>query len=613
MGIALPPKIGADASTDEAIQAIQQILPSIQGISAKPEQVLNELLLRSGVLRQPAEDRIDFIHRTFQEYLAALASAEKNHIPMLVDHAHLDDWREVVIMVAGVGRQDQRRQLLEGILGRAESSSEHSHRLQLLAVACLESAPELAPELQRKIHECLRNLIPPGNKTEARALSSAGDLAAELLDVGLKAENVLVTAAIIRTLALIGTDKALERLKVHGLDDRVTVTRELIRAWDAFDIIRYAEEVLRCCPLDHGHLTVTDPTLLKGVGVLELLSRLHCHFDGKVISLDDFPTHSQLWSLNLSRCRVVGDPARLSCFENSLRNLQLFRVEGISSLSWVAALKKLQTLGITKPDATTVELDAGLLLPELTELTIVGGQFDRISLDGLPRLKELYIASNKHLRALPNLSAAPSLVSLSLEGCNSISDLSNLPQATKLDSLNIFYCDQITDWSAISECPQLQNLTVRGSKVFPDDFGIVLNDLSWSGGPEIEDLSSCKNTPLSYLSMNSSRIQSLNGVGYPQSLTIASFRYCDELADIRMLSDCKELISLDLEECTSVTDLSALQSLPKLKWLDIDSVEVNDLDVLASLPPLRTLRVRKSQVERLPKLKEDVSIVTVDY
>src|SRR5690606_14313956 len=92
-------------------------------------EVLEQLRHRSGILRSPAKERMDFVHRTFQEYLAANEAAEEDRIGNLVGRAHLDLWRETIIMAAGHANTRQREELLGGILDRAEEEPRHARTL----------------------------------------------------------------------------------------------------------------------------------------------------------------------------------------------------------------------------------------------------------------------------------------------------------------------------------------------------------------------------------------------------------------------------------------------------------------------------------------------------
>lgn len=57
---------------------------------------------RSGMIREPVAGRVDFTHRTFQEFLAANATKEESDTGFLVGNAHNDQWREVIILAAGL-------------------------------------------------------------------------------------------------------------------------------------------------------------------------------------------------------------------------------------------------------------------------------------------------------------------------------------------------------------------------------------------------------------------------------------------------------------------------------------------------------------------------------
>jgi hypothetical protein len=71
-------------------------LASMPQVRVTPSAVLDELLQRSGVLREPVPGRIDFVHRTVQEYLAAEQAADLGDMDILSRYAHRDTWRETV-------------------------------------------------------------------------------------------------------------------------------------------------------------------------------------------------------------------------------------------------------------------------------------------------------------------------------------------------------------------------------------------------------------------------------------------------------------------------------------------------------------------------------------
>ncbi len=70
-------------------------------VDHSPRDVCRYLLERSGLIREPTPDRVDFIHRTFQDYLAGRAAVRADDIGALIAHAHNDQWRNVIVMAAG--------------------------------------------------------------------------------------------------------------------------------------------------------------------------------------------------------------------------------------------------------------------------------------------------------------------------------------------------------------------------------------------------------------------------------------------------------------------------------------------------------------------------------
>jgi predicted NACHT family NTPase len=212
-------------------QAINQLRRSLTRIAPdeQAERVFQALLLRTGLLREPVPGHVDFVHRTFLEYLAARAIVADDDIGMLVDNAHADTYEEIVVLAAGLANRQQCRNLIEGLLARAKVKPRGKHRLRLLAVACLETVVDMEEDLGRELEVVLRDLVPPQTLIAARHLASAGDLAVPLLGppvVGrLRAGEA---RACVRALGHIGTDLALDQLERFSSDDRITVARELV-------------------------------------------------------------------------------------------------------------------------------------------------------------------------------------------------------------------------------------------------------------------------------------------------------------------------------------------------------------------------------------------------
>jgi hypothetical protein len=185
------------------------------------------LVERSGIIREPSAGQIDFTHRTFEEFFAAQAVLDAGDIGELVANAHDDQWREVIILAAGLASKTLCEQLIIGLIKRGDEEKNHRHQLHLLAVSCLETAIQLSIGIRTEVEKRLSRLVLPKNMTEAKAVASAGELAVKhLLKKG--DPPIAMCAASVYALALIGGDAALDVLVSYATDERETVFKELM-------------------------------------------------------------------------------------------------------------------------------------------------------------------------------------------------------------------------------------------------------------------------------------------------------------------------------------------------------------------------------------------------
>ncbi|MFL4906144.1 NACHT domain-containing protein [Streptomyces sp. MMS24-I2-30] len=229
-----------DRETAEGI--VERCLPSIALPAGQPEAagVLRMLLLRSGLIRQPGDGVVDFVHRTFQDYLGARYAVEQGHLDVLAGRADDTQWEDVIRMAVAHARPRERAWLIRQLLAREVP------RLTLLALACLEHATALDPAVRAEVERRAAELIPPGTKEEASALAEAGPLVLELLPgpEGLtneQAHGVTVTASLLGEEEPEGALAVLRRFREHP---DLTVRRQLAGTWGRFGTAEYAAEVL---------------------------------------------------------------------------------------------------------------------------------------------------------------------------------------------------------------------------------------------------------------------------------------------------------------------------------------------------------------------------------
>ncbi|WP_348273531.1 NACHT domain-containing protein [Streptomyces sp. DSM 40868] len=206
-------------------------------------QIYRYLLIRSGLLIEPIEGTMQFIHRTFQDYLGARAAVESLDFDFLSGNAHLDQWEDVIRMAVAHARPAERTRLLNKLVERGDASKESRHRLHLLAAACLEDATELDPVVRTEVQRRAEKLIPPRSLDQARALADVGPVVLELLrgPEGLTSDETYFT---ILTAARIGTDAAIPVLARFRSVHDLRVRAELALAWSRFDTDQYAEEII---------------------------------------------------------------------------------------------------------------------------------------------------------------------------------------------------------------------------------------------------------------------------------------------------------------------------------------------------------------------------------
>ncbi|MFE9637356.1 NACHT domain-containing protein [Streptomyces sp. NPDC006463] len=143
----------AETDTATAAQVLTRVLAAIPTVSAQgnAEQILRHLLIRSGVLREAAVGQLAFIHRSFQDYLAARAAVEAADFGVLVGMAHDESWENVVRMATGHARPSERATLLQGLVDRGDQEEDFREQLHQLAASCLEYATELSPGVREMV------------------------------------------------------------------------------------------------------------------------------------------------------------------------------------------------------------------------------------------------------------------------------------------------------------------------------------------------------------------------------------------------------------------------------------------------------------------------------
>ncbi|NQT15575.1 MAG: NACHT domain-containing protein, partial [Planctomycetes bacterium] len=258
----------ADSRFADKLAGLSKIPPGTQG-----SDVRRLFVERSGILRHPTAERVDFPHRTFQEFLAAGAAVGEGDLGLLVQNAHDGQWHELIILAAGLARPNEANSLIQQLLVRGDAKKARRYQLHLLAVACLETVLEPSEEVEREVRQRLAKIVPPENMTQAKALSAAGDLVVSHLAyrAGMKTNHA---AAALRTLALIGSEAAHQIVESYGVDRRKSVQRTIFPTLQcAANPLEFGKRINRLVQsLDLQGTRFPDLSLLAGLTGLQSLS-----------------------------------------------------------------------------------------------------------------------------------------------------------------------------------------------------------------------------------------------------------------------------------------------------------------------------------------------------
>ncbi|MFJ8140779.1 NACHT domain-containing protein [Streptomyces sp. NPDC096013] len=424
-----------DLETAEGI--VERCLPTVTG-TGDARTVLRDLLLRSGLLRQPADGVVDFIHRTFQDYLGARYAVEEGHLDVLTSHADDTQWEDVIRMAVAHARPRERVVLLRQLLARKEP------RLTLLALACLEHATALDPGVRAEVESRSASLIPPRTTADARTLTDAGPLVLELLPgpEGLTTEEarcVAETASMLGGQEPTGALAVLRRFRDHPAFD---VRRQLAGTWDRFDTTEYAIEVLDHLHRDGLFLRCGSPGQLAALRLMRPWQRLTVNGSPDLSDVVDAvrdPDELDLLSLEHHTREIT--LAELAAFRN-LRALWLQDCFGVRDLTLLSELP------LTELAFNQINSPAGLS-----------------ALHGLTRLSLNQTFQDGHLSDVLPVDAPLEYLFLGQEtlATAGLRGLESWPTLTELSLARPPTAPSATDWGHVARLPVLRSLVLNAS------------------------------------------------------------------------------------------------------------------------------------------------------
>ncbi|MFF7332200.1 NACHT domain-containing protein [Streptomyces sp. NPDC008150] len=406
----------SEAAQATAVRIIREKLPSMPQMAQpeRAEDVFQYLLLRSGLLREPSVGTVDFIHRTFQDYLGAKAAVEDEDLDLLAESGRDDQWEDVIGLAVGHARDRERGQLLQKLveLGDRTSNPKLRRRYHLLAAVALEHATTLDPAIRAAVTFRATELIPPETAGDAEHLAMAGDIVLSLLP-GPEQLSPRQARATVMTIARIGGEAALEQLARFRQVPEREVRQEIADSWPYFDARSFAQVIFSGLPMDDLTLSVASPEQAACLGTLRRIPQLSLKgqllTDDVVATVASLNVHAlsitpssavsvtlpslarldDLRRLTVKSCDALADLSPLA--EAGAEELDLHRLPHGADLGFLAGAARLRTLRVSSaytvgipatalPQVTTLHMDAVLTpgglpdltgaFPSLTELTL---------------------------------------------------------------------------------------------------------------------------------------------------------------------------------------------------------------------------------------------------
>ncbi|MFC1437818.1 hypothetical protein ABUW04_06055 [Streptacidiphilus sp. N1-10] len=207
---------------------------------------------------------MDFIHRTFQDYLAARAAVQEGDLGLLVRNAHDDQWEDVIRMSVWHASPAVRADLLSRLLRQARLDSEESARLVILAMTCLEYAVELSPAMQTQVEDEAARLLPPRDMEAADRLARAGSAILELLP-GPDGLDRPTARAVVQAAIQTADPRAIPLLARYADHPDGPLRLTLANAWARFDTVEYGRQVIVRLQSDDP-LSISAPDQVDFIG-----------------------------------------------------------------------------------------------------------------------------------------------------------------------------------------------------------------------------------------------------------------------------------------------------------------------------------------------------------
>ncbi|MFJ3329113.1 NACHT domain-containing protein [Streptomyces griseus] len=466
----------SEFTRDQALRQLDRALAAMERVRAQgpSEKILTHLLNRSGLLQEHTDAAYQFIHRTFQDYLAAKELVEDDHLGELLRHADDEPWQDVILLAAGHCGRRELGLLVEGLLDAGLTHYEGSIArvdLHVLAALCTQHAAWLDAGVRDRVRRSTAALFPPARGVSAAVLARLGEAALEFLpDPTSLPSGAPSVRPSVQLLGMIGGRTTVPHARAWA-SAHPDLGLDFISFWDRFPLGVYAAEVLARCRLAEDFVPVGRKHL-KHLPLLTDIEQLYAVGDLPDTEFGAAIAAHRLTRLGLDTNRLLTDLGVLAPSASSLTHLLLSGCTAVRDFAPLADLTALESLILSW--CRPVKLNELPALPGVSHLRLHG---DRpITLEGLPAWQSLTSLDVSPLgwfaEAAAEIGAHRGITRLRLEAPPSSAQCAVAPSVPTVEHLILNSHESATGLLALQQTfPALRKLTllVDGSRHSPFD------------------------------------------------------------------------------------------------------------------------------------------------
>ncbi len=469
-------------------QALRQLGRALAGMArvrsqGTPEKILTHLLNRSGLLQEHGDDTYQFIHRTFQDYLAAKEFVEDDHLNELLRHADEESWQDVVLLAAGHCGRRELAFLVGGLLDsglKYEKDALDRTELHVLAALCAQHATWLDEAVRERVRRSTAALFPPSYGDQADALSRLGEGALEFLpDPESVSSDHPSARCTVQLLGMIGGRATLAHARAWA-QAHPDLGTHFVGSWGNYPPEEYTAEVLASCRLSDAFISVSRRQM-RCLPQLTDIRRLYVSGDLPDTEIRAGLAGHRLRELILRRNQLFTDLDALGPSTQSLEFLHLFGCSAIRDFGPLADLTELTSLNVLHCGPTRLE---ELAIPP--KISYLGLHSDHpVNLGGLASWQSLSWLSVSKLAsftdATAELRAAPGITQLTLATLPSPDECAAAPHVTSVSHLSF---ESPVNWESLpllrQPFPSLATLALASGSPWPSE-GIPATLRDWPG------------------------------------------------------------------------------------------------------------------------------------